>query len=85
MKMNALSGGALAAAAVALAVAGGVAPAAANKVHATVRCVGINACKGHSACKGADNSCKGLNACKGQGWLQEKSKAACEAKGGSVG
>ena len=32
-----------------------------------VKCGGVNACKGQSACKGATNSCKGQNACKGQG------------------
>jgi hypothetical protein len=50
----------------------------------SVHCSGINSCKGTSACKTANNSCKGMNSCKGQGWLPEKSAAACEAKGGKV-
>ena len=45
---------------------------------AKVHCEGVNACKGQSACKSAQNSCKGQNACKGQGFL-EMSKKACEA------
>jgi hypothetical protein len=45
---------------------------------ATTHCTGVNACKGQSACKSANNSCKGQNACKGQGFL-EMSKADCKA------
>ncbi|MGP0059448.1 MAG: hypothetical protein ACLPID_09205 [Beijerinckiaceae bacterium] len=85
MKMNFVSGSSIAMAAVALAMGGatltlsGVAKAA-----DTVMCSGINACKGHGACKSADNACKGQNACKGHGWLPEKTAAACTAKGGKV-
>src|SRR5580698_5533010 len=43
------------------------APAAAP---ATVHCHGVNACKGQSACKSANNSCKGQNSCKGKGFLE---------------
>ncbi len=86
MKVNIVSGTTLAAAAVALALNGiSITPASAKKAAKTVHCMGINSCKGTSSCKTASNSCKGLNSCKGQGWLPAKSKAACEAKGGTVG
>lgn len=45
---------------------------------AKMKCTGVNACKGQSACKSAHNSCKGMNSCKGQGFL-EMSKADCKA------
>ncbi len=86
MKVDIVSGATLAAAAVALALNGvSVTPASAKKAAKTVMCVGINSCKGESACKTASNACKGQNSCKGQGWLPTKSKAACAAKGGTVG
>lgn len=86
MKVNIVSGATLAAAAVALALSGmAIMPAAAKKGMKSVHCVGINACKGQSACKTASSSCKGLNSCKGQGWLPTKSKGECEEKGGTVG
>ena len=56
-----------------------VSAAAAAKVH----CEGVNACKGKSGCKGADNACKGQNGCKGKGWM-EMSEKQCKAKGGTV-
>ena len=49
-----------------------------------VKCSGVNACKGQSACKGAANSCKGQNACKGQGWSEAGNSLECTAKGGKV-
>jgi len=49
-----------------------------------IKCGGVNACKGQSACKGASNSCKGQNACKGQGWSQASTAAECGQKGGKV-
>lgn len=86
MKVNIVSGSTLAAAAVALALNGvAVAPAAAKKGMQAIHCMGINACKGQSACKTAGSACKGQNSCKGQGWLPAKSKGACEADGGTVG
>lgn len=33
-------------------------------------CVGVNTCKGQSACKSARNDCKGQNACKGLGFVE---------------
>jgi hypothetical protein len=85
MKINILSGATLATTAVALALSGTVVSPTAAKNSASVHCVGINSCKGKSACKTASNSCKGQNSCKGEGWLPEESKNACEAKGGTVG
>ena len=85
MKMNVVSGSALAAAAIALAASGMVsAPAAAKSMKPAVHCMGINSCKGTSACKTASNACKGQNSCKGQGWLPTKSVKACTKKGGTV-
>lgn len=84
MKMNFVSGGSIAIAAVALAMGGATMNSAPAKA-ASVQCFGINACKGKSACKSANNECKGQNACKGKGFLPAKSAAACTKKGGTVG
>ena len=51
---------------------------------ATHNCAGVNACKGQSACKTADNGCKGQNACKGHGWLPTASAKECTDAGGTV-
>jgi len=45
---------------------------------AKVKCEGVNACKGTSACGTAHNACAGKNACKGHGYLM-LSKAECDA------
>jgi hypothetical protein len=45
---------------------------------AKVKCEGVNACKGKSACATATNSCAGQNACKGHGYLM-LTKAECDA------
>lgn len=45
---------------------------------AKVKCEGVNACKGHSACATAKNSCQGQNSCKGTGYLM-LSKAECDS------
>lgn len=50
---------------------------------AKVHCMGVNSCKGNSACATANSSCKGQNACKGQGWM-ELTKADCDEQGGTV-
>jgi len=84
MKMNFVSGGSIAVAAVALALGGAAATTSAQAASKTVMCAGINSCKGMGACKSASNACKGENSCKGQGWLPEKSKSACLKKGGKV-
>jgi hypothetical protein len=51
--------------------------------HHHVKCVGVNACKGHSSCKTASNACKGQNACKGKGMVSV-SKQTCEQIGGTA-
>lgn len=45
------------------------------------KCVGVNGCKGKSACATATSKCKGLNSCKGSGFLK-MSAADCTEKGG---
>ncbi|MBM3579081.1 MAG: hypothetical protein FJX40_15955 [Alphaproteobacteria bacterium] len=82
MKHNMNSGAALAIAAVSLALAGAVTPAAAQtgKVH----CLGANSCKGKTDCHTPKNACKGMNACKGKGWVFKESAKACEDAGGTV-
>lgn len=48
------------------------------------KCIGINACKGQSACKTATSSCKGQNSCKGQGMIMTATDKECTEKGGRV-
>jgi hypothetical protein len=50
---------------------------------ATVKCEGINTCKGKGACSTATNGCAGLNECKGKGWVTVTAKE-CKAKKGKV-
>jgi mercuric ion transport protein len=50
---------------------------------AGVRCLGINSCKGTSACSTKSNACNGQNDCKGKGWLFVQSEPECTAKGGT--
>ena len=50
----------------------------------TVKCSGINSCKGTSACKTASSSCKRQNSCKGMGWTETASASECTGKGGKV-
>ena len=77
---KALTGIALATAAAAMFA---LAPVQATASDNTVKCMGVNACKGHSSCKTANSSCKGLNSCKGQGFV-EVSKEACDQLGGKA-
>jgi hypothetical protein len=49
----------------------------------TVKCVGVNDCKGKGSCKSAKNDCKGQNACKGQSFAELTAKE-CADKGGKV-
>lgn len=72
-----LSGVALATAA---AMVFSVAPLTATQAAdtATVKCEGVNACKGTSKCKTANNECAGQNKCKGQGYA-EMTQAECDA------
>ena len=64
--------------------AAAVVPAAHASDSATVKCMGINACKGQSKCATAENACAGQNACKGHGWLPTASASECTSKGGTV-
>jgi hypothetical protein len=73
-----VSGAALATAAALL--FSGVALGAAGAEEAKVHCMGVNACKGQSACKTAQNECKGQNACKGQGFTELTQKECDAAK-----
>ena len=52
----------------------------------TVKCAGINSCKGHGACASADGShaCAGKNECKGKGWVKVKTEKECTDKGGKI-
>lgn len=82
MPMNASSksGAAIAAAAATFFLAGATMSTpsyAASNGH----CIGANACKGQSACKGGNHSCKGLNACKGQGFAAMTKSQCSKAKG----
>lgn len=82
MKMSVNSGSALAAAVATLVLAGAtVAPTAAQA--ASVKCYGVNACKGNSSCKTGASACKGHNACKGTGVVMV-SAGACQQLGGST-
>ena len=84
MKLTSKSGATLAAAAATMFLAGSVVSTVSTEANAApVKCVGTNACKGQSACKGGTNSCKGLNACKTFGISMASSEAACKAKGGA--
>jgi len=49
----------------------------------TVKCFGVNSCKGTSDCKSGNHECKGQNSCKGQGFKAETA-AKCKADGGST-
>ena len=80
MKLAVKSGTALAAAAASLMIAAAVV-APTDAVAASVKCYGVNACKGHSSCKTGASACKGHNACKGTGVVMVSAKA-CDQIGG---
>ncbi|MCI0574457.1 MAG: hypothetical protein L0Y66_27300 [Myxococcaceae bacterium] len=50
----------------------------------TVKCAGVNACKGQGGCASAKNACAGKNACKGQSFSEVSSEKECKDKGGTV-
>jgi hypothetical protein len=50
----------------------------------SVKCAGVNECKGKAACSSASNSCAGENGCKGKGWVKVGSEKECKDKGGTV-
>ncbi|MEM7191377.1 MAG: hypothetical protein AAF405_00670 [Pseudomonadota bacterium] len=80
MKQSSKSGAKIAITAAALLVSGSLAGAA-MAGSAEGKCMGVNTCKGTSACKTAENACGGQNSCKGKGWLA-MTKEDCDAKGG---
>jgi hypothetical protein len=60
------------------------ATAASETAAAEVNCLGINECKGQSACNVAGgHACAGQNECKGKGWIKASAED-CTAKGGTV-
>ena len=61
-----------------------LAPTSASLAEDNVKCMGVNACKGQSACKTAASGCKGMNSCKGKGFLLI-TESACKQQGGTVG
>jgi hypothetical protein len=80
-----LTGLTLATAAAALFTAGATLSTAVQAADTmTVKCTGVNSCKGSSECKTATSACKGQNACKGHGWVNKASAKECEAAGGKV-
>ena len=81
MNSRILSGVALAAAA---AVMFSTAASTVRADEAKVKCEGVNSCKGHSACKSANNACKGQNSCKGKGFV-EMTQAQCDAAKAKAG
>ncbi|PPD44055.1 MAG: hypothetical protein CTY15_08325 [Methylocystis sp.] len=83
MQKKAITGTALAVAAVSIALAGAAPPAKAAST-GKVQCLGANSCKGKSDCHTPKNACRGMNSCKGQGWVHLESAKACEDAGGKV-
>jgi hypothetical protein len=83
--MNAMTKLSLAAAAAAL-FSTAVVPTvqAGDSGSTSVKCSGINSCKGTSKCATADSACAGQNSCKGHGWITSPSAEECEAAGGTV-
>jgi uncharacterized membrane protein len=87
MKANKALGFAVAAAVVGMLATGYQFSADEKKAdEGSVKCAGINSCKGHGACAAADGShaCAGKNDCKGKGWVKVKTDKECTDKGGTV-
>jgi hypothetical protein len=60
-----------------------------NQSSQTVKCYGVNSCKGTAECAGVgpdgkEHACQGQNGCKGQGWISIPSEKECTDKGGST-
>ena len=72
------TGAALATAAAMFFATAGIGQASAEE--AKVHCMGVNGCKGQSACKTASNACKGQNSCKGTGFVEMTDKECKDAK-----
>lgn len=82
--MRKTTGAAVAIAAASLFMAAPASTALADSHGGGVKCMGANACKGHSACATAEHACKGQNSCKGHGWVKTSSAEECKEKGGTV-
>ena len=82
--MNAFTKLSIATAAAALFSVASVPVAFAAEEEGSVKCSGINACKGQSGCKTAESACAGQNSCKGKGWIKAASAEECESKGGTA-
>ncbi len=86
---NRLSGTTLALAAATLLSYSATAPQEASAASAEknttdlAHCYGVNTCKGHNDCGGADNSCAGHGSCKGQGFVSMPTQS-CDSVGGTV-
>ncbi|MBK6696659.1 MAG: hypothetical protein IPG50_31385 [Myxococcales bacterium] len=52
----------------------------------SLKCEGINSCKGQGECASADgaNGCKGQNSCAGHGWISVPKESDCSKKGGKL-
>src|SRR5258708_25792436 len=48
-----------------------------------IACLGVNSCKGQSACKSFDHDCQAMNTCKGNGFILI-TEDECKQKGGKV-
>ena len=85
MNKTVKNGGALLASAVAgLLVMAGTAVTASATDGDTVRCYGVNKCKGAGACGGKGHSCAGENSCKGQGYLNVDEDTCLKIEGGRL-
>jgi uncharacterized membrane protein len=83
--MHPISKGFMIATAVAtMAIGGSLQAMAQDKAQSEpVKCAGLNACKGQGSCKSASNDCKGKNACKGTSFVETKTVADCNQRGGT--
>ncbi len=85
MRESVKNGGALLASAVAgLLVMAGAATTASAEEGKTVRCYGVNKCKGTGDCGGKGHSCAGENSCKGEGYLNLDKETCLKIEGGRL-
>jgi uncharacterized membrane protein len=78
------SGALLASAVAGLMVLAGAGTTAAAEERETVRCYGVNKCKGSGECGGKGHSCAGENSCKGQGYLNIDKETCLKIEGGRL-
>jgi len=48
-----------------------------------IACLGVNSCKGQSACKSFNHDCQAMNSCKGKGFVLI-TEDECKQKGGKI-